>query len=63
MPARRALCHTLIDQSLNALELYARDDGANVDCFIEWWTDSQRVHAVLNLADQPFRDALLYQQP
>jgi len=44
----------LIDQPLDAFELYAGNDGANVDGFVEWRTDSQSVHAVLNLADKFF---------
>src|SRR5229473_7901113 len=62
LPASRAFRDTLIDQPLDAFELYAGNDGANVDGFVEWRTDSQRVHAILNFADQFFRDALLHQQ-
>jgi len=52
LPARCSFGDALIDQPLDALELHARDDGANVDGFIERRTHSKRVHAVLNLADQ-----------
>src|SRR5713226_4449794 len=62
LPAGRSFSDALIDQPLNALELHASHDGANVDGFVEWRADSQRVHAVLNLADQFIRDALLHQQ-
>src|SRR5258708_31349777 len=63
LPAGRALGDALIDQPLNALKLHTRDDGANVDGFVERRTDSKRVHAVLDFADQFVRDALLHQQP
>src|SRR5882762_7632916 len=63
LPAGRSFRDALVDQPLYALELHARDDGANVDGFIERRADPQRVHAVLNLADQFVRDALLHQQP
>src|SRR5260370_12788833 len=63
LPAGRALGDALIDQPLNALKLHTRDDGADVDGFVERRTDSKRVHAVLDLADQFVRDALLHQQP
>ena len=62
LPAGRAFGDTLIHQALDAFELRARDDGANIDGFIEWRTDAQRVHAVLNLADEFLRDAFLHQQ-
>src|SRR5258707_12511739 len=62
LPARRALGDALIDQLLDALELNTRDDGADVDGFVERRTDSQSVHAVLNFTDQFIRDALLHQQ-
>src|SRR5713101_6895525 len=62
LPAGRSFSDALVDQPLDALELHARHDGADVDGFVEWRTDSQRVHAVLNLADQFIRDALLHQQ-
>jgi len=61
LPASRAFRDTLIDQPLDALELNAGNDGADVDGFVERRTDSQSVHAVLNLADQFFCDALLHQ--
>src|SRR2546429_4895425 len=63
LPAGRSFSDALIDQPLDALELHARDDGANVDSFIERQANSQRVHAVLHLADQFVRAALLHQQP
>src|SRR5258708_1523371 len=62
LPTSRAFRDTLIDQPLDALELYAGDDGTDVDGFVERRTDSQSVHAVLNLTDQFIRDALLHQQ-
>src|SRR5437762_3488711 len=62
LPAGRAFGDTLIHQSLDAFKLHARDDGANINGFIEWRTDAQRVHAVLNLADEFLRDAFLHQQ-
>src|SRR5260370_5415861 len=62
LPASRALGDDLIDQLLDALELNTRDDGADVDGFVERRTDSQSVHAVLNFTDQFIRDALLHQQ-
>src|SRR6266478_1117670 len=62
LPASRALRDTLIDQPLDALELHAGNDGADVDGLVERRTDSQSVHAVLNFTDQFIRDALLHQQ-
>src|ERR1700682_2023906 len=62
-PAGRSFSDALIAQPLNALELHARDDRANVDRFVERRANPQRVHAVLNLADQLIRNALLHQQP
>src|SRR6266478_3517985 len=63
LPASRSLSDALIDQPLDALELRARDNRANVDGLIKRRADSKRVHAVLNLADQLVRDALLHEQP
>ncbi len=60
LPAGRTFSDALIDQPLNALKLHASDDGADVDGFIERRTDPQRVHAILNLADQLVGDALLH---
>jgi len=54
--------HALIHQPLDALELNARDDCANVNGLVQRSTDAQRVHAVLNFANQGFRDALLHQE-
>src|SRR5713101_7238862 len=47
---------------LDAFELHARDDRSEVDGLIERRADTQRVHAVLNLADPLLRDAFLHQQ-
>ena len=63
MPARRAFGDALIHEPLDAFELHAGDDRSDVDGLIEWRADAQRVHAVLNLADQLLRDAFLHQQP
>src|SRR5467141_57473 len=63
LPAGRSFRDALVDQPLDALELHTRDDRADVDGFIERRADPQRVHAVLDLADQFVRDALLHQQP
>ncbi len=62
LPARRAFRDALIHQPLDAIELHARDDCADVDGFIERRADAQRVHAVADFGDQFFRDALLHQQ-
>src|SRR5260370_18789208 len=63
LPAGGSCAAALSAQPLNALELHARDDGPNVNGFVQRRTDSQGVHAVLNFADQLIRDALLHQQP
>src|SRR2546426_1816202 len=63
LPAGGSFGDALIDQPLDALELHSRDDGANVDGFVQRRTDSQRIHAILNLADQLVCDALLHQEP
>src|SRR5260370_12630086 len=62
LPASRAFRDALIDQPLDALELHASNDGADVDGLVERRTDSQSVHAVLNFTDQFIRDALLHHQ-
>ncbi len=60
LPASRSFGDALIDQPLDTLELHAGHDGANVDGFVERRANAQRVHAILNLADQFFRDAFLH---
>src|SRR5260370_3639516 len=62
LPAGRAFRDAVIDEALDALELQACKDGADVDGLVERRTDSQSVHAVLNFTDQFIRDALLHQQ-
>src|SRR5260370_28351299 len=62
LPASRAFRDALIDQPLDAVELHASNDGADVDGLVERRTNWQSVHAVLNFTDQCIRDALLHQQ-
>ena len=62
LPASRPFSHALIHQLLNAFQLHPRDDGADVDSLIQRRPDAQMVHALANLGNQRFRDALLHQQ-
>ena len=63
LPAGCAFGNALIHQSLNALQLHARHNGADVDGFVQRRSYPQRAHAIANLGDQRFGNALLHQQP
>src|SRR5579859_2671284 len=62
LPARGAFGYALIDQTLDAFELDAGDDGADVDGFIERRSDAESVHAIANFGDERLGDALLHQE-
>jgi len=52
----------LRDHALDAIELNSRDDGADVDRFVERCSDTQLAHAIANLRDQGLGNALLHEQ-
>src|SRR5205823_14711265 len=62
LPAGGTFGNSLLHKAVNALELDAGDDGADVYGFIERRADAQRVHARLQLARKFFGDAFLDQQ-
>src|SRR5579859_8289822 len=62
LPAGGAFGDALIDEALDAVELDAGDDGADVDGFVERRADAQSVHAIANFGDERFGDALLHQE-
>jgi hypothetical protein len=41
----------LLHQTVDALELYSSDDGANVDSLVERRADAERAHARLQFAE------------
>jgi len=62
LPACRAIGDALLDQFADAVKLHLGHDGADVNRFVEWRTDAQGAHTILNLRGQSFGDALLHQQ-
>src|SRR5579859_7693338 len=62
LPAGGAFGDALIDEALDAIELDASDDGADVDGFIERRADAQSVHAIANFGDERLGDAFLHQE-
>ena len=62
LPAGGAFGDALIHEALNAIELNAGDDGANVDGFIERRADAECVHAVADFGDEGLGDALLHEE-
>src|SRR5208282_2106471 len=62
LPAGCAVGHSLIDQLADSLELHFRDDGSDVDRFVERRTDAQGAHAILNFRNKRLGNALLHQQ-
>ena len=62
LPAGRAIRHALCHHAFDAIQLHARDDGADIDRLIERGSDAQGAHALANLGHQRLRDALLHEQ-
>src|SRR5579864_7333440 len=62
LPARGAFGDALLHEPLNAFELDAGDDGADVNGFIERRADAQRVHAIADFSDERLGDALLHKE-
>ena len=62
LPAGRAFRDALRHHALDAVQLHARDNGADIDRLVERRTDAQAAHAVANLRDQRLGDAFLHQQ-
>ena len=62
LPAGGAFGDALIDKALDAVELNASDDGADVDGFVEGLADAECVHAIANFGDERLGDAFLHQE-
>src|SRR5262249_29808613 len=62
LPERCAFGDSSVHETLYAFELHARDNRADVNGFVERWTDAQRVHAIADLADETLGDAFLHEQ-
>src|ERR1700722_1361691 len=62
LPASRAFGDALIDEALDAVELNAGDDGADVDGFVERRADAECVHARADFGDERLGDAFLHQE-
>ena len=62
LPAGGAFGDALIDKALDAVELDASDDGADVDGFVEGLADAECVHAIANFGDERLGDAFLHQE-
>src|SRR5277367_7205297 len=62
LPAGGSFGYALIDQALDAVELDAGDDGADVDGFVERRADAEGVHAVADFGDERFGNAFLHQE-
>src|SRR5262249_54464921 len=62
LPAGGAFRDSLIHQLLNAVELHAGYDRADVDGLVEWRSPAQRAHAGTNFSDPSLSNALLHEK-
>src|SRR5579863_899773 len=62
LPALCSFRYALSDHLLNAIELNSRHNRADINGLIEWRADPQSAHAIANLRDQRFGDALLHEK-
>src|SRR5581483_4483449 len=62
LPAGCAFGDPLIDEAVDTIELYASNDCADVDRFVQRGADPQSAHAVTNFFDERLGNALLHQQ-
>ncbi len=62
LPHLCALLDALRHQSLDPLQLDGRDDGADVDRFVERIADAQRLHPFAQSGNETFFHAFLHQQ-
>ena len=62
LPASSSFCYSLLHQPLNAFELHARDDGSDIDRFVERRTYAQAAHAFTHFCKERFPDAFLHQK-
>src|SRR5579864_347423 len=62
LPTGCALRYSLGHHALDSFQLDARHDGSYINCLVERWPESQRVHAIADFGDEHFRDAFLHQQ-
>ena len=62
LPADCAFGDSLTDHALDAIQLHARDDRTDVDCFVQRKADAQSAHAVPDLRDQVLSNTFLHQQ-
>ena len=62
LPHGCAFVSALLYQRLDLLQLYRRNDGTDIDGFVEWIADAQFFHSRAKLPDHFFRNTFLHQQ-